>query len=235
MAQGRSSSLLAVAGKVAAAVGFLLVALLAGRILVTPLLSLARRVTLPGTVTIAAILLAFGLAWLADRAGSAVNIGAFAAALLLAETPDAHEVERGITAPGHFFVPLFFVAVGAAVDVRSFNPLDPSSRALLLTGGLLIAAAVAGKFLSGYSVFWSAVDRRVIGVGMIPRGEVGLIFAQMGLSSGVFNQGLYGAVTLMVIVTTFITPPLLKVLLADESRGRKSADSAGIEDLVMTP
>jgi len=75
-------------------------------------------VDLPGTPTILAIMLAFGLAWLASVAGSAMIIGAFAAGLLLRGTPHADEIERGVAHLGHFFVPLFFVAVGASVDVR---------------------------------------------------------------------------------------------------------------------
>jgi len=108
----------------------------------------------------------------------------------LARTPTAHMIEHGITALGHFFVPLFFVAVGAAIDVRTLNPLNPAQRVVVVvTGGLLVVVAVVGKFLAGYVPYWFSGDKRVIGVGMIPRGEVGLIFAQMGLASGVFDKG----------------------------------------------
>jgi Kef-type K+ transport system membrane component KefB len=157
-------------------------------------------------------MLALGLAWLASVSGSAMIIGAFAAGLLLRGTPQAHEIERGVASLGHFFVPLFFVAVGAAVDVQVLNPIDPTNRKTLLIGGMLIVAAVVGKFLAGFAPFWFRGNKTVIGVGMIPRGEVGLIFAQMGLSCGVFDAGLFSAVTLMVMVTTFMAPPLLKLL-----------------------
>ena len=113
---------------------------------------------------------------------------------------------------GHFFVPIFFVTVGAAVDVKVFNPLEAGNHRILVVGGLLIVAAVVGKFLAGYAPFWFRGRKIVVGVGMIPRGEVGLIFAQMGQSSGVFDSGMFSAVTLMVMVTTFIAPPLLKSL-----------------------
>jgi Kef-type K+ transport system membrane component KefB len=134
---------------------------------------LASRIDSRGT-TITAVILAFGLAWLADRSGSAVIIGAFAAGLLLARTPQAREIEHGVTRLGNFFVPLFFVSVGAAVDVRAFNPFEPANHATLLVGGLLIVAAVAGKFAAGYAAPWFKGKKEVIGVGMIPRGEVGL-------------------------------------------------------------
>src|SRR5205085_2742606 len=174
---------LGVARVTAAAFGFLAATLLLGRLAVPPLLRLAGRLALPGTGTMLAVMLSFGLAWLAHAAGSAVIIGAFAAGLLLAGTEQAHEVGRGVAPLGHFFVPLFFVAVGAAVDVRVFIPLDPANRATLLVGGLLIVAAVAGKVLAGYAPFWFPGRKSVIGVGMVPRGEVGLIFAQKGLES----------------------------------------------------
>jgi Kef-type K+ transport system membrane component KefB len=88
------------------------------------------------------------------------------------------------------------VSVGAAVDVRVFNLLEPGNHPTLLVGGLLIVAAVVGKFLAGYAPFWLRANKKVIGVGMIPRGEVGLIFAQMGLAAGVFDPRLFSAVTL---------------------------------------
>ena len=139
-------------------------------------------------------------------------IGAFAAGLLLARTPQVHAIQQGVGNLAQFFVPLFFVFVGAQVDLRLFNVLDPMQRKTLLVGSLLILAAVAGKFAAGYAPFWFRGKKSVIGVGMIPRGEVGLIFAQVGLTTKVFDEGLFSAVTLMVMVTTFMAPPLLKAL-----------------------
>ena len=127
--------------------------------------------------------------------------------------PQAHEIERGITEIGHFFVPLFFVAVGASVDLSALDPFQPASRFALVTGGVLIVVGVVGKLVAGYAPFWFRGNKTVIGVGMVPRGEVGLIFAQMGLASGVFDAGLFGAVTLMVIVTTLWRRRCLKLLL----------------------
>jgi Kef-type K+ transport system membrane component KefB len=106
-----------------------------------------------------------------------------------------------------FFVPIFFVSVGAAVDFRAFG--DPQ---VLLVGGALILVAIVGKVAAGYAPVWFKVRKLVIGVGMMPRGEVGLIFAQMGLTTGVLTTGLFSALTLMVMVTTFLAPPLLKAL-----------------------
>ena len=232
LAQGEQVTALGVTRITAVAFGFLIATLVVGSFVVPHLVKATSRIELPGTTTILALILAFSLAWLADRAGSAVIIGAFAAGLLLARTPQAHEIEHGITGLGHFFVPLFFVSVGASVDVRVFNPHDPANRSTLFVGGLLILAAVVGKFAAGYAAPWFKGRKSVIGVGMIPRGEVGLIFAQMGLSSGVFDAKLFSAVTLMVMVTTFLTPPLLRALFPPKDSAWVPPQPAGIEELV---
>jgi Kef-type K+ transport system membrane component KefB len=217
---GQGAGVAEVARATGLAFGFLLAALVLGRWLVPPLVGAARRVEVPGTLMVLALMLAFGLAWAADRVGSAPIIGAFAAGLLLRRAGHAHRIEHSIAALGQFLVPLFFVTVGAAVDVRVFNPFDPANHRTLAVGGLLIAVAVASKFAAGYAPFWFKGRKAVIGVGMIPRGEVGLIFAQMGLGSGVFDAGLFSAVTLMVMVTTFLAPPLLKMLFPPPAKGQ---------------
>ena len=232
LTQGQGVTALGVAKTTGLAFGFLAGTLLVGMVVVPPLVRWVSRVDMPGTPTMLAIMLAFGLAWLASLAGSAMIIGAFAAGLLLGRTPQAHEIEKGVAHLGHFFVPLFFVAVGAAVDVRVLNPVNPANRQTLTVGGLLIVVAILGKFLAGYAPIWFKGNKKVIGVGMIPRGEVGLIFAQMGLSSGAFDAGLFSAATLMVMVTTFISPPLLKLLFPPVRPEQKPPEPEGIEDLV---
>lgn len=231
LTQGQEITVLGVVRIAASAFGFLAVTLLVGGLLTRPLVRAVSRV-LPGTATMLAVMLAFGLAWLAWQAGSAMIIGAFAAGLLLRRSDRAHEIERGVAHLGHFFVPLFFVSVGAAVDVRVFNPLDPANRPTLLVGGLLIWAAVVGKFLAGYTPFWFQGNKSVIGVGMIPRGEVGLIFAQMGLATKVFDDSLFSAATLMVMVTTFLAPPLLRLLFPPRPLAPRPSTPEGIEELV---
>ena len=130
--QGQDLSLGRVLAATAGAFGFLIAALVAGKVVVPIVFRLARRIELPGTPTVLALIVAFGMAWLADRCGSAMIIGAFAAGLLVVTAPQSHEIERGITSLGHLFVPLFFVTVGAAVNVGSFGsfptgePLRPA-------------------------------------------------------------------------------------------------------------
>jgi len=213
------------------AFGFLAAALVFGRLVVPRLIDLISRVGNPGTPTIVALMLAFGLGWLADQVGSAVIIGAFAAGLLVVGTERYHDIEAGVTRLGHLFVPLFFVSVGAAVDVTVLNPLNPENHRTLVIAGVLTAAAVVGKFAAGYAPFWFRGRKSVIGAGMVPRGEVGLIFARMGHSGGMLDDGLYAALTVVVLVTTFLAPPLLRYLAPPVPGGFVPTDHEGIEDL----
>jgi Kef-type K+ transport system membrane component KefB len=232
LTQGQEATALDVLRIGGIAFGFLVATLLIGKLIVPPAVRLLSRLDLPGTPTMLAIMLAFGLAWLAATVGSAVIVGAFAGGLLLRGTPLAPEVERGAAHLGHFFVPIFFVGTGAAVDVRVLNPFDPANWQTLLVGGSLIVAAVLGKFLAGYAPFWFTGNKRAIGVGMIPRGEVGLIFAQMGLAAGLLDAGLFSALTLMVMVTTFMAPPLLKLVFPPLRPEQQVPKAEGLEELV---
>lgn len=201
------------------AFGFVAAALVLGRVLVPPLFGLLNKLGDETTIAMMGVVVALYLAVAADAVGSAMIIGAFSAGLLFAPTEHAEVIERGVVRLGHFFVPIFFVSVGAAVDVRTFA--DPQ---VLAIGGLLILVAFVGKFLAGFAPFWFKGRKSVIGVGMVPRGEVGLIFAQMGLASRVLDAGLYAALTLMVMVTTFVAPPLLKMLLGERDEGSGTGD-----------
>jgi Kef-type K+ transport system membrane component KefB len=191
----------------AVAFGFVAAVLILGRFLIPPLFELLARLGREETLATMALAFAFLIALLAHRVGSAHIVGAFAAGLVLGQTRHAKVVEHGCLRLSMLFVPIFFVWVGASVDVRTFA--DPQ---VLLVGGALILVAVLGKFVAGFAPFWFEGKKTVIGVGMIPRGEVGLIFAQMGLASGVLTSGLFSALTLMVMVTTFLAPPLLRLL-----------------------
>lgn len=220
VSMGEEISVLSVCKITAIAFGFLIVAVLVGRWLVPPIVRLAGRAKAAGTQTVLAMILAFGMAWLAYQAGLAFIIGAFAGGLCFSHLPNVKQIEANVAHLGHFFVPLFFVSVGAAVDVRVLNPLNAANHQTLIVGGLLILAGVAGKFAAGYAPFWFRGKKYVIGVGMIPRGEVGLIFGKQGLASHVFDSAMFSAVTVMVMVTTFLAPPLLKWLFPPRESGQ---------------
>ena len=229
LTEGKPVTALGVAKTAGLAFGFLAVTIPLGRLLVPRLLDALSGSKSPGTPAVVALILAFGLGWLADRVGSAAILGAFAAGLLVAGTAQSHDVEAGVTRLGHVFVPLFFVTVGAAVDLSSLSPADPAGRKTLLVALVLTVAAVAGKFAAGYAPFWFKGRKSLIGAGMIPRGEVGLIFAQMGRSGGVLDDGLFAALTVVVMVTTFLAPPWLKAL---SPPGTPEPRREEIEDLV---
>lgn len=233
VSQGHEVTAAMVLGASVRAFGFLMSATLVGRWLVPRLFRSLERIELPGTNTAVALILAFSMAWLADRCGSAMILGAFAGGLLVAGMPQSHEIGRGIAGIGHLLVPIFFVSVGASVDLSALNPVDPASRSALLTGAVLIAVGILGKLAAGYAPFWFRGNKAIVGVGMIPRGEVGLIFARIGLASGVFDAGLFGAAALMVMVTTVVVPPCLKRLIdRSDPRPPRAREAEAIEDLV---
>lgn len=212
LTQGDAITLGSVARITALAFGFLAVVLVIGSYLFPIVFGFLGRNTDPASVRQAGIITALAMAWLAAEAGSAILIGAFAAGLLIRRTAQFKEIEHHAVRLGQFFVPIFFVMVGAAVDLRLFNPFNPENKQTLIVGSLLLLVAIIGKFVAGYTPFWMPGKKSVIGVGMIPRGEVGFIFAQMGLAKGILDRGLFSAIALMVMVTTFMAPPLLKWL-----------------------
>jgi Kef-type K+ transport system membrane component KefB len=162
-----------------------------------------------GNFLIVATALLLGLAALAHVAGSASIIGAFAAGIILAGTKQKHKIEEQIRPVADLFTPLFFLSIGASVDPRAWNPVDPAARGTLVAGAVLTIIAIGGKLVSGWAVPWQRFDRLVVGLGMMPRGEVGLIFAQIGLATGLLSEALFSAILLMVIATTLLAPPLL--------------------------
>jgi Kef-type K+ transport system membrane component KefB len=153
------------------------------------------------------------MAWMANLSGLATIIGAFAAGLILHDAyfegwKDDREcpvtIKDLIMPLEVILVPIFFVLMGLQVKLETF--LQPG--VVMISAGLLVAA-VLGKVLAGFGAF--GINGRIaIGIGMMPRGEVGLIFAAIGKSLDVMDDALFSAVVLMVIVTTLLSPPLFK-------------------------
>jgi Kef-type K+ transport system membrane component KefB len=171
---------------------------------------LVNRMNTRGNLIVAATTFALLLGEIAETLHMAPLVGAFAAGLVLARTEHhAHIVDR-IKPVADIFVPIFFVLVGVAVDLRHLNPFDAQNWPILLLAAGLSATAILGKLASGLGVRDKGVNRWAIGVGMVPRGEVMLIIASVGLSNGVFDQGIYGALLIAVLVSTFLPPILLK-------------------------
>ncbi len=215
------------------AFGFVLLAIVIGSKLAPMLIRAIDRIEMQRGLFFSALVFALLLAWIADRVGSAIIIGSFAAGLVLARTHRGEEIQREVHDVAQFFIPIFFVVVGAAVDLRSINPFNPEARGFLWIGLGLTFVGVVGKVAAGFVVWKKGLKRIVIGVGMIPRGEVGLIFAQIGLASKLISGGLYSAVALMVMLTTFITPPLLRRLLVQGTPGRFGGSAEYVMDAPM--
>lgn len=228
LAAGERLTAFGITRVVVTAFGFVILAVLLGSILAPRLLRVVQKLRVGKALFFASIMFAFTLAWAAAAAGSALIIGAFAAGLVLATTERRVDIEHEVHDVAQFFIPIFFVMVGAAVDLKQLNPFDPATRQFLIIGTLLTFVAVLGKLVAGYAAFGRPLRRFVIGVGMVPRGEVGLIFAQLGLSAGLLTPGLYSSVAMMVIVTTFVTPPVLRALLVK----RKSEEMSTVAELV---
>jgi Kef-type K+ transport system membrane component KefB len=198
---------------------FLILAIVVGRFWSQRMFSYAARLQVSGALLALCICFCFLLATLAGQFGLAPIVGAFAAGVVLEEVHYQDFLERGerkvqelLFPLTTLIVPVFFVLMGFRVDLRSF-----SSMAVLKFAGLITLAAVIGKQICALGVLERGVDRLAIGVGMIPRGEVGLIFA--GLGSTLMLQGrpilsptTFSALVLMIMLSTFITPPLLKAV-----------------------
>ena len=154
------------------------------------------------------------LAWVANLAGLATIIGAFAAGIILSdhyfhdhEDSNSKFVSiRELIMPLEvILLPIFFILMGIQVKFESFL-----SWPVVVTAAGLLVAAVLGKLASGLGVS-RKTSRLVVGVGMLPRGEVGLVFAAIGRTLGVIDDAIFSAIVLMVVVTTLIAPPWLKV------------------------
>ncbi|HKO59273.1 MAG TPA: cation:proton antiporter [Thermoanaerobaculia bacterium] len=208
------------------AFGFVAAAIVIGSVLAPRLIGLITRLRVRKALFFTSLMFALGMAYLADLAGSALIIGTFAAGLVLARTDHARDIEHEIYDVAQFFIPIFFVSVGVAVDLKAISPFDEATRPYFIVGILLTLVAVVGKLLAGYAAFGRPLRKLVIGVGMVPRGEIGLVFAQIGLSAGLLSSGLYSSVALMVMVTTFVAPPALRALLANARVTTDDADSA---------
>jgi Kef-type K+ transport system membrane component KefB len=201
---------------------FLVGAIVIGHLLVPRLLRGAGRFETRGVLLTFAISFCLFLAWAAAKVELAPIVGAFAAGLILDEVHykpaggrkerDLHDLLQPVST---VLVPIFFVLMGLKVDLRLFTRFDILGFAVALT-----IAAIIGKQVCGLAVLERGINRVAVGLGMIPRGEVGLIFAGIGatlmlpsvtgVSLPVINNATFGAVVIMVIITTLVTPLSLK-------------------------
>jgi Kef-type K+ transport system membrane component KefB len=196
--------------------GFLLGAIALGNFFNKSFVAIADKLKTRGELVIPAFIFAFLMAYLAAAIQLEAILGAFAAGLVLEETDKRQELQKQVIPIADMLVPIFFVTVGAKTDLGVLNPAIPSNREGLIMAAFLILVAILGKVVTGFVVFGQpGINRLAIGVGMIPRGEVGLVFLGIGSSIGILSKPLEAAIIMMVILTTFLAPPLLRVVFPD--------------------
>ncbi len=210
-----------IAQTVVMAVVFLVATTAAGLTLAPRLFSGMRRFSRsPGTLVAAALAFTLAFAELAQVAKLAPIIGAFVAGLALGRGREGERISRELKPVGHLFIPVFFLQIGIDADLAAM-----AKPAVLGTAGVLLVVAVVGKLASVAGMVGSPGDRWLVGLGMLPRGEVGLIFAGIGLREGVLGGNLYAALLLVVLATTLATPPLLRARL-QVVRDRRASPAA---------
>lgn len=195
------------------ALAFLAVGGVVASIVIPPVMAAVHRhAKSSSTLLVLALVFTLTMAELANSSKLAPIVGAFVAGLALTRSKHAERVRREVAPISHVFVPVFFVMIGVDSDVGQFA--EPK---VLAIAGVLFAVGVVGKVAAGWTASGN-VDRALIGLGMIPRGEVGLIFAGIGLREGVLGEDLYASLLLVVLATTLVTPPLLTLRARSTSR-----------------
>lgn len=163
-----------------------------------------HRLELERTFVIAAFIFALALAIAANQIGLATVVGSFAAGLILERTEHKVHYHEKMKPVADLFVPIFFVLAGSLMDIRALGNLNVLAPIAILT-----AIAIAGKVVAGIGAVGTTARKFIVGLGMIPRGEVGLIFAAYGFTNKIITADLYSLLVVVVMLTTFVTPPLL--------------------------
>jgi Kef-type K+ transport system membrane component KefB len=198
----------------AAAVVFVAVALFLSRTAAPAFDWVVDRLKAPGDVAVASFVVLTLSCFAAQAIGLEAALGAFAAGLILSASKHTHDIDTAVKPLVALFATVFFVLIGTGMDLSVLNPFDPSNREGLIVALFLLVVAVAGKVAAGWT--YTSKDpsnRLVVGLGMMPRGEVGLIFLGLGTQAGILTPALEAAILLMVIGTTFLAPILLRVVI----------------------
>ena len=220
LAAGGSLQIAPIVKLIVAATVFVIGAILLSRTAAPAFDWLLERLKAPGAVVVASFVILVLSCFVATAIGLEAALGAFAAGLILSSSKNNHAIQQSVLPLVSLFATIFFVLVGAGMDLSVINPLDPQSRSALVVAGFMLVVAILGKIASGWSfIIDQPTNRLVVGLGMMPRGEVGLIFLGLGTSAGLLTPSLEAAVLLMVIGTTFLAPVLLRIVLKDKTPG----------------
>jgi Kef-type K+ transport system membrane component KefB len=220
LAGGGSLELAPILKLVVAAVVFVLAAIGLSRTAAPGFDWLIDRLKAPGDVVVASFVVLTLCCFAATAIGLEAALGAFAAGLILSKSNHSHAIEAAIKPVVALFATIFFVLIGTGMDLSVLNPFDPANRAGLVVAGFLLVVSIAGKVAAGWCfVSQQPTDRLVVGLGMMPRGEVGLIFLGLGTQAHLLSPALEAAILLMVIGTTFLAPILLRLVLSGRTNG----------------
>jgi Kef-type K+ transport system membrane component KefB len=217
-------------GRVALFIGlFMLLAPLAARAMAEVIRRYDQASQIPGLLTTTVVSLVLFFAWLAHTVGAPVLLGGFAAGIALSrrfalpmgmamrsDEQFAHRVEEQLRPVVHLFTPIFFVTVGLSLNFRAIDWASPFIWQFALS---LLLVAVVGKLAAGFLVRETRFRQAVIGLAMVPRGEVGLIFAELGRSSGIFGPDVYAVLVLVIALTTLAPPFAMKWLYGSAASG----------------
>ena len=218
----------ALAGGEALTVGPIVKLVLAAIVFVAAALILSRtaapvfdwvldRLKAPGEVVVAGFVVLTLCCFLAQAIGLEAALGAFAAGLILSRSRHTEAIQETVKPLVALFATVFFVLIGTGMDLSVLNPLDPANQEGLVVALFLLAVAIAGKVAAGWTYTSSEpTNRLVVGLGMMPRGEVGLIFLGLGTQANLLTPALEAAILLMVIGTTFLAPVLLRLVLSGQ-------------------
>jgi Kef-type K+ transport system membrane component KefB len=219
----------ALAGGDSFSLGPILRLLVAAAVFVTAALTLSRRAApafdwlldqlkAPGEVVVAGFVVLTFCCFAAQAIGLEAALGAFAAGLILSASRHTEAIQETVKPLVALFATVFFVLIGTGLDLSVLNPFDPANREGLIVAAFLLLVAIAGKVAAGWTYFSKEkTNRLVVGLGMMPRGEVGLIFLGLGSQAGILTPALEAAILLMVIGTTFLAPILLRFVLAGKA------------------
>lgn len=220
-----------------AAFGFTLFVAFVGAPVLTRLAPRIERLRVGESFFVAGLILCLGFSVLAAYVGVAAIIGAFLAGMALAEATekneDMHRLTGGVT---EFLVPFFLVNIGMQLNLTVFRDFNVVTLAIVLTI-VAVLTKLVGCGAGALNLGWRRAGQ--IGVGMVPRGEVGIVVAQIGIGMAVISDALYGVVLFMAIATTLVAPPFLKILYADEpaAHGEVDTNDAGgiVTDRTIPP
>jgi len=218
----------ALAGGEALTVGPIVKLVLAAIVFVAAALILSRtaapvfdwvldRLKAPGEAVVAGFVVLTLCCFLAQAIGLEAALGAFAAGLILSRSRHTEAIQETVKPLVALFATVFFVLIGTGMDLSVLNPLDPANQEGLVVALFLLAVAIVGKVAAGWTYISSEpTNRLVVGLGMMPRGEVGLIFLGLGTQAKLLTPALEAAILLMVIGTTFLAPVLLRLVLSGQ-------------------